>query len=146
MARLRRPLALAAIVSGAALLVVAAAATVNGVRVLMQLHPANQIHDTYFVVPSIWTGLLIYAAGVVGDIAFRGTAKEVGRPAPAIWQSHLLLTTLLLIVALAARVGTLVDTYWQMALVLNATLILLLLAHGAALALGGALLLRARTS
>ena len=146
MARLHRQVAFAAVVSGLILLVAAAAATVNAVWVFLQLLPESQFHDTYFVVSGAWIGLLIYAAGVVADIAFQGPAARLGRPAPAVWQSHLLFTTALVIVALAVGAGAFVDTDWQAALVLNAILILLLVAHGTALAVGGTLTLRARAS
>ncbi len=146
MARLRRHLALAAVILGATVLAVALAAAVEALRVLTEILPKNQVHDTYFVVPGAWIGLLLFVGGAIVDIAFRRTAARLGRPAPAVWKSHLLFTTGLLIVALAAGAGVLVKSDWQVALVLNASFLLLLIAHGTALAIGGTLLLRARTS
>lgn len=140
MARLRRQVAVAAIIAGGVLLVAVAALTVNAIWLGTQGVASNQVHDTYFIVPSIWIGLIIFGVGAVGDMAFRGGAARFGRPAPAIWQSHLLFTTVLIIVALAAM--ALMDMTWEMAVFLYAIYGLMLLAHGTALALGGMLVLR----
>jgi hypothetical protein len=139
-ARIRRQVAVAAIAAGAVLVVVVAALAVNAIWLSARLVPSNQVHDTYFVVPSAWVGLLIFGAGAIGDLAFRGAAARFGRPAPAIWQSHLFFTTVLIIIALVA--WALVDMTWQMALFLYAIYSLMLLAHGTALTLGGLLVLQ----
>jgi hypothetical protein len=139
--RLRRKIAIVAIVAGGMVVVAVAALTVNAIWLGAQLVASSpDVQDIYFIVPSVWIGLIIFGVGAVGDMAFRGGAARLGRPASTIWQSHLLFTTVLIIVALATR--GLLGMTWQTALVLHAMYGLMLLAHGAALVFGGMLVLR----
>lgn len=139
-ARLSSYVATAVVVAGGLLLLVTVASTVNAIRLLSEVLESPRL-DFYFVVPPTWNGLLLYGVGVVGDLIFRGTAVPLGRPARTLWQTHLVVTTLLILVALAA--GAVAPSDWRMALVLNGLYVVMLVAHGTALVLGGMLFLRA---
>lgn len=142
-ARLRPYAATAAIVAGALLLVVTANSTVNALRVVAHVYSSTpNIQDTYYVVPRIWVGLFVYGAGVLGGMAFRAMAGAAGRAARVLWRTHLVATTLLILVALALNAGAVIASDWQIALLVNGTYLLMLLAHSAALIVGGLLLVR----
>ena len=140
-ARLRPYVAAAALVAGALLLLVTVSSTVSAIRVLTHVYSSPRLgHDTYFVVSHAWTGLFIYGAGVVGVLAFRAMAAGIGRSARLLWRTHFAVTTFLLLIPLAADAGAVMTSDWQMALLLNGTYVLMLLAHSTALIWGGLLL------
>jgi hypothetical protein len=119
--------------------------TVNAIRVLTHVYSSTPLgHDTYYVVSRLRIALFIYGAGVVGVLAFRAMAVGIGRPARVLWRTHFAVTTLLTLVALAPDAGGVMTGGWQMALLVNGTYVLVLLAHSTALIWGGMLLLRAR--
>ena len=142
-ARFRPYAATAAIVAGAFLLVVTVNSTVNAVRVVTDVYSSPpSIQDTYYVVSNLWIGLFLYGAGVFGGLTFRAWAGAAGRPARLLWRTHLVVTTLLILVALAPSAGAVRVNDWQAALVVNGIYVLILLAHSAALIVGGMLLVR----
>ena len=142
-AHFRPYVATAAIIAGAALLLVTANSAVDAVRVARQVYSSTpNIHDTYFVVPQIRIGLFIYAAGVLGDLAFRAMSVTLGRPARVLWQTHFVVTTLLILIASALNSGRVIAADWQTSLLVNGIYVLMLLAHGAALVAAGILFIR----
>src|SRR5262245_43456679 len=120
-ARFRRELAATGIVAGALVSMAAAVVAMNAIRVVTTVLPSSQLHDTYFVISGAHIGFLIYGVGIAADLALLTLAKRLDRSARAILQIHLVFTTVLLTVALAAASGLLVKNAWHMVLVLNSS-------------------------
>jgi hypothetical protein len=134
MTSIRERIAIAALVVGTLLAAGALASIANLVWVLTRPPAPDQLVDTYYVLPSPWITVVVFAVGVVGDAVFRVRAAGFGREAVLIWRTHLVFTTALLAVWLIA--GMRAEITQQVAIVIYATCPLMLLAHGVALAAG----------
>jgi hypothetical protein len=142
----RQPIAIGSIVTGTAL---SAGAMWTGAPLLAWLrwnpiaapHTAH-VQDTYFIVgPSLSISIVIFAVGVLVGLAFRARASTFGRRAVVVWWVHLLCTTALIVMALAAH--ALATTLYGV-LFGYAVPTLLLLVHGVGLMAGGLVVLRSR--
>jgi lysylphosphatidylglycerol synthetase-like protein (DUF2156 family) len=135
----RERIRVAAVVVGSLLAAAALASIADLVWVLTRPPAPHQLVDTYYVLPNPWITVAVFAAGIVGDVMFRARAGEFGPRAVAIWRTHLLFTTALLVVWLIA--GAQAGMTQAVVLVVYAACPLMLFAHGAALA-GAGLVLR----
>ena len=140
MPQLRQQAAIAAVAVGSILAVAGTAVIVTLIALGMQLVSSNQLHDTYFVLPSAWVTLLMFAIGVIADVAFLSRATRLGRRAALIWKTHLLFTTGSIIAWLVA--GSVAEMTWPVLIIQLGVPPLILVAHGAALAAAGATVLR----
>ena len=138
MTRNRQHFAIAAVAVGVIVAIAGAAFTVS-VWNAVQFVAATQLHDAYIVMPGMAL-LILFAVGVLGDIAFRCHAAKFAQHADLIWKAHLLVTSVLLIGTFMATSQS--HKTWPMLIVVLATTPLMLVAHGVALAAGGLVVLR----
>jgi amino acid transporter len=140
MARYRQHFAIAAVALGV-ILATAGGAFAASVWNTVQSFASTQQHDVYVVMPGMAL-LILFGLGVVGDIAFRRYAANLGRRAQLIWRAHLLISTALLVAGFLVMSES--DKTWTMIAVMLATTPLMLATHGAALAAGGVVVLSAK--
>lgn len=137
---LRLYVAIAAVVAGGLLLLLTVTSTANAIRLVSEILGSPQPYFVSIVVPPAWNGLLLYGIGVLGNVIFRGAAVPLGRQAEMLWRTHLVFTTLLIVLVFASEAVAPID--WRMALALSGLYVLMLVAHGSALVFGGVLFLR----
>jgi len=138
--RHRQHFAIAAVAVGALLAATGAVFSASAWNLVRSVATTQQ-HDTYFVMPGM-SLLILFSVGVVGDIVFRRHSAKLALRGDFIWQAHLAVTTVLLLAALLAAAQS--DKAWALITVALASAPLMLLAHGAALAAGGVIVLRAK--
>jgi hypothetical protein len=103
-------------------------------------------HDAYYVLPAPAVGIVVFGGGLLISLLFAKRLRVYGEGVVLVQRVHLVSTTVLVVTW--AIVQALVVSIWQRdaqlpAMVLSATLVLMLVAHGIALAAAGMFLSRA---
>jgi amino acid transporter len=138
MSTVRRPIAIASLILGLALTVASLVVMFNVWKTLDRFR-SEPSHDTYFVMPGAEI-LLVYALGLAASMVYRSRSRPFEAGAVLVWCSHLVVTSMLLLVALFL---TQPAPTLAVLMLLAAILPVMLLAHGMALTAGAVLVLRA---
>lgn len=134
MALVRKKLIVAAIVGGSILTIAGIASTAAAIWVVIRPPGSGLPFETYYVLPSAWSTLFLFAVGVVGDMAFRRQVALFNGRGAWIWRVHFLFTTVLVAACFVERMQ--VEMTRQVVTIVYATNPLLLAAHGLALIAG----------
>jgi hypothetical protein len=137
----KRPITVGLWLIGGALIVSALWITAS----VMLLSAQSTQHDEYYMLPAPAVGIVVFGAGLLISLLFAKRLRLYGKGVVFVQRVHLVSTTVLVVTWSILQV--LVGSVWQRdaqipAMVLSATLVLMLVAHGIALAATGMFLSR----